>query len=101
MSSTAFANHSRSSSSYSSTQSFLHLSSHTRPAGESRQKNTFAVLALEKLPFVRRENQRQVRKLRHLFTESLVKQNLFMRIRQMVLAAYDVRDAHLDVIKHD
>ena len=42
-----------------------------------------------------------MRKLRHLLTESLVKQNLFMRVRQMILTANDVRDAHLDVVEHD
>ena len=59
------------------------------------------MLALGKLGFVRRENQRQVRKLRHILTESLVKQNLFMRVRQMVLTANDVRDAHFDVVEDD
>ena len=42
-----------------------------------------------------------MRKLRHVLTESLIKQNLLVRVRQMILAANDVRDAHLDVVDHD
>ena len=59
------------------------------------------MLALGKLRFVRRKNERKVRKLRQIFTESLVKQNLFMRVRQMILTANDVCDFHLDVVEHD
>jgi hypothetical protein len=42
-----------------------------------------------------------VRKLRHARAERLVKQNLLVCVRQMVLAANHVRDAHLDVVDHD
>ena len=67
----------------------------------SRQRNNFAVFAFRELAFVWRENQRQVRKLRHRRAERLVKQDLLVSVREMVLAANHVRDAHLDVVDHD
>ena len=45
--------------------------------------------------------QRQVSKFRRRHAESLVDQDLFVRVRQMVLAADDVGDAHLDVVADD
>ena len=40
-----------------------------------------------------------MRELRNLSAKSLVEQNLFVSIRQMVLSADDLRDAHLNVIQ--
>ena len=40
-------------------------------------------------------------KLRHRRTQSLVKQNLLVCVREMILAANHVRDSHLDVVDHD
>src|SRR4051812_10375076 len=39
--------------------------------------------------------------LRHCCPESLVDQNLFMRISEMVLPANHVGDFHIDVVDHD
>ena len=42
-----------------------------------------------------------MRKSRRRFTERFVNQNLFVRVRQMVLPANDVRDMHFNVVAND
>ncbi len=59
------------------------------------------MLALGKFCLVRRQDQGQVRESRNLSAKSLVKQNLFVGVREMILSAYDVSDPHLDIIKDD
>ena len=66
-----------------------------------RQRNDLAVLALREFAFVRCEDQRKMRELRRRHAESFVDQNLFVRVRQMVLSANDMRDPHLDVVAND
>ena len=41
-----------------------------------------------------------MRKLRDRRAERVVEQNLLVCVRQMILAANDMRDRHLNVIKH-
>ncbi len=41
-----------------------------------------------------------MRELRNLSPKRLVEQDLFVSIRQVILSADDVGDAHLDVIQH-
>ena len=42
-----------------------------------------------------------MRELRTPGTKSLVKQNLFVSIRQVVLSPNHVRDSHFNVVDHD
>src|SRR5688572_30164538 len=42
-----------------------------------------------------------MRELRNRGAERLIKQNLFVSIRQMVLTANHMRDAHLNVVEND
>jgi hypothetical protein len=50
---------------------------------------------------VRAENQRHVREPRHRRSEGVVQQNMFWRVRDVVVASDDVRDLHVDVVGHD
>ena len=42
-----------------------------------------------------------MRELRDPGAKRLVKQDLFVGVRQMILAANYVRNAHLDIVEHD
>ena len=42
-----------------------------------------------------------MRELRDRGAERLIKQNLFVSVRQVVLAANHMRDAHLNVVQND
>ena len=57
-----------------------------------------AVTALGKLGAVGRHQQRKMRELRRLETGGFENQYMFVRIRQMVLAANDVADAQVGVV---
>src|ERR1043165_9419122 len=59
------------------------------------------MLALRELALVRRENEREMREARQPCAQSLVEQNLLVRVRQMVLAANHVRDVHLYIVEDD
>src|SRR2546423_961806 len=66
-----------------------------------RQRDDLAVLALREFRFVRRKDERQVREARDGRAERLVDENLLVCVRQMILAANYVRDAHLNVVADD
>ena len=59
------------------------------------------MFAFRKLRFIRCQNQRQVRELRHRRAQRLINQNLLMRVRQVILAPNDMSDAHFNVVEHD
>nr|WP_263975361.1 hypothetical protein [Leptolyngbya sp. 7M] len=66
-----------------------------------RHRNDLAVFAFRQLALVRRHYERQMRECRRRDAERFVNEDLFVRVRQMVLAANDVRDLHLDVVADD
>src|SRR5207248_6578228 len=74
---------------------------HEASVAVGRKTNDLAVLALRELRFVGREYERQVREGRHRSAERLVDENLLVRVREVILTAYDVRDAHLYVVNDD
>src|SRR5262249_12293119 len=59
-----------------------------------------AFVALAHLRTVAIQNQRNVSKVWWRRAESFVKLDVLRRVREMILAADDVRDFHLDVIDH-
>ena len=58
-------------------------------------------MALRKAVAVGAENQRHVRENRRLGAERAINQHLLRRVGNVIGAANDVRDAHVDVIDHD
>ena len=63
-----------------------------------RHRNDLAVLAFRQLTFVRRHYQRQMGKCRRRHAESLIDQHLFVRVCEVILAANDMGDPHLNVV---
>ena len=57
--------------------------------------------ALAEPLLVRAEDQRHVREPRGRGAERLVQQHLLGRVRNVIVAAHDVRDRHVDVVDHD
>src|SRR5207253_5810508 len=46
------------------------------------------------------QNQRYVRELGHLGTYRAIEQDLFWRIRNVIVATNDVRDRHVDIVRN-
>src|SRR5205085_4653120 len=67
----------------------------------SRQRDDCAVNSFRQLLSAGREDEREVGEARDGRAERLIDKNLLVSIRQVVLPAYDMRDAHLDVVAND
>src|SRR6185369_13895376 len=66
-----------------------------------RHRYDLTVLSLREFSFVRCKYQRQVCKFGRRHAKRFVDQDLLVRVSEVVLAADDMRDLHLDVIADD